>query len=256
MKTKYLSLLTLVLVLTSMLAAQTKPIAPSLVVKNLYAAHNAKRGPFFQTKSRARIEQFFAKEFADLIWKDAVDANGGVGVLGFDPLYNAQDTKITRFKIGEPEYGEGNANLADVPVTFRNYKTDETILFRLERAAKGKKWLITNISYPSNGMSLLEMYKEAADPSSTRIEGQLHFEKGVSHILYVGKSTGDYTAYCFANASEVGRAILAACKNGDQCVVTGEVAEGACRPKGLEADLSSSGTIRRVKAVHSLGKHN
>jgi hypothetical protein len=151
-------------------------------------------------------------------------------------------------------YGEGNADLADVPVTFRNFKTDETILYRLERAGQGKKWLITNISYPSSGSSLLEMYKEAADPASTKIEGQLNIGASTSYILYVGKSTGDYAAYCFATDSAVGKAIRDACKDGDQCVVTGEVGDGECKPKDLEADLSASGTIKSVKVVRSLGK--
>ena len=242
--------------MTSTFVAQTKPIAPNLVVKNLYTAHNGKSGPFFQTKSRARLDKFFAKDFADLIWQDAVDSKGEVGVLGFDPLYNAQDVRISRFKVGAPMYGEGNLDLADVPVTFRNYKTDETILFRLERAGKGKKWLITNISYPSNGMSLLEMYQEAADPTSMKIEGQLNIRDNGSYIMYVGKVTGDYAAYCFTNGSDVGKAILAACKDGDQCVITGKVGEGECKPTDYAVDLSSSGTIKSVKAVRSLGKQN
>jgi hypothetical protein len=88
MKIKYLLLLTVVFALSSQLAAQTRPLAPDVVVKNLYAAHNAKRGPFFQTKNRALVNQYFQKELADLIWKDAVGSKGEVGVLNFDPMYN------------------------------------------------------------------------------------------------------------------------------------------------------------------------
>ena len=129
--------------------SKTAAIAPNVIVKNLYAAQKAGSGPFFQTKSRALVDKYFAKDFADLIWKDAVAAQGEVGAIDFDPLYNAQDTKITAFKIGKPMYGEGNLDLADVPVTFKNMGKDETVLFRLERNRQ-KVWRISDIYYPSN----------------------------------------------------------------------------------------------------------
>ena len=44
-------------------------------------------------------------------------------------------------------YGEGNLDLADVPVTFKNFGKDQTILFRLERD-KRRVWKITDIFYP------------------------------------------------------------------------------------------------------------
>ena len=73
-------------------------------------------------------------------------------------------------------------------------------------------------------------------------------------ILYVGTETGDYAGYCFTNSSEAGRAILAACKNGEQCEVTGKIDyEGGCKVPGLEADLSSSGKIVKVGAAKRLG---
>lgn len=73
-----------------------------------------------------------------------------------------------------------------------------------------------------------------------------------SVILYVGKETGDYAAFCFTNNSQVGRAILAACKDGEQCQFTGEIADGECKVPGLEADLSASGKIVSIKSVKSL----
>jgi len=76
-------------------AAQTraaKPKSPDALVADLYKAHNAKRSPFFQTRSRARIYQYFEKDLADLIWKDAITSKGEVGVIDGDPLYDAQDT--------------------------------------------------------------------------------------------------------------------------------------------------------------------
>jgi hypothetical protein len=73
-------------------------------------------------------------------------------------------------------------------------------------------------------------------------------------ILYVGKESGDYAGYCFTNDSEAGRAILAACKDREQCEATGQVDhEGGCKVPGLEADLSASGKIVKVVSAKSLG---
>jgi hypothetical protein len=134
-------------------------VPPQTVVRNLYAARKSRAtDPFFQTKSRARLDKFFAKELADLIWKDAVAAKGEVGGLDFDPLYNAQDMKITAFRIKRPMYGEGNLDLADVPVTFKNFGKEQTILFRLERD-KRRAWKITDIFYPDNEDSASSLTK-------------------------------------------------------------------------------------------------
>lgn len=125
-------------------------VAPQTVVRNLYTARkNRATDPFFQTKSRARLDKFFGKALADLIWKDSVSSarNNEVGKLAGDPLYNAQDMKITGFRIKAPMYGEGNLDLADVPVTFKNFDKEQTILFRLERD-KRRAWKITDIFYP------------------------------------------------------------------------------------------------------------
>lgn len=114
-------------------------VSPARVVRNLYAAHNANRGPFFQVKSRALVDKYFTKDFADLIWKDRIDAGNEAGYIDFDPLFAAQDVHIKNFKIGTPEPGEGNLKLTDVPVTFKNMGKSQTILFRLlqGRAASG-----------------------------------------------------------------------------------------------------------------------
>src|ERR1041385_7622084 len=119
MKTKILLLAALLVSLTSMGVAQTRTrIAPNTVVRNLYAARKRPAtDPFFQTKSRARLNKYFTKDLGDLIWKDAVASSRSkeVGALDGDPLYNAQDMKITVFRIKPPQYGEGNLHLADVP---------------------------------------------------------------------------------------------------------------------------------------------
>jgi len=158
MKTKIVLLISLLCMFSSIAVAQ-RAAAPEVVVRNIYAARKSRAtDPFFQTKSRARLDKFFAKELADLIWKDAVAAKGEIGGLDFDPIYNAQDTKITAFRIKPPMYGEGNLDLADVPVTFKNFGKEQTILFRLERD-KRRAWKITDIFYPDNEDSASSLTK-------------------------------------------------------------------------------------------------
>lgn len=126
--------------------------APDAVVKNLYAAHQAKTGPFFQMKKRSIVDKYFSKDFADLIWKDAVAANGEVGAIDMDPLYNAQDMKITAFTIGKPEYDtSGNSGIATVLVSFKNFGKADTVKYLLERDA-AKNWKISDIVYKNGDM--------------------------------------------------------------------------------------------------------
>ncbi|HMT07497.1 MAG TPA: hypothetical protein PKA82_05795 [Pyrinomonadaceae bacterium] len=103
--------------------------------------------------------------------------------------------------------------------------------------------------------------KAAATPAppakgdAGEVEGELQAGKSESVIMYVGEESGDYAAYCFANDSDAGKAIMAACKNGEQCKVVGTIDGTAkCKVPGLEADLSDSGRITAVKSARSLGK--
>jgi len=152
MKIKRLFLTALFLAVASSVGfaqTKTKAITPDVIVRNLYAAQKKPQtSPFFQAKKRSLVDKYFTKALADLLWKDVSGADG-VGNLDFDPLYNAQDTRITVFKIGKPDYGEGNLEVADVAVTFKNMGKAETILFRLEQNA-AKIWKIGDIYYPRN----------------------------------------------------------------------------------------------------------
>ena len=94
----------------------------------------------------------------------------------------------------------------------------------------------------------------AAESEGFEFQGELQAGKTESVLLYVGKETGDYAAYCFTNDSEAGRAILAACKDKEQCEVTGTADDSECKVPGLEADLSAHGRITKVKSVKSLGR--
>ena len=89
-----------------------------------------------------------------------------------------------------------------------------------------------------------------------RIQGELQVGKSESVILYVGKETGDYAGYSFTNNSEGGRAILAACKDKEQCEVTGKVDHNSkVKVPGLEANLSASGKIVKVESVKSVDRN-
>lgn len=124
---------------------------PDALVRSLYDAQKADRGPFFQTKSRALVDKYFTKDFADLIWKDAVGSKGEVGAIDFDPLFNAQDMKITAFVIGKPEYDKAGSGIATVTVSFRNFGKPDNVRFLLEQDA-AKNWKITDIRYKSGDM--------------------------------------------------------------------------------------------------------
>ncbi len=94
-----------------------------------------------------------------------------------------------------------------------------------------------------------------AQSEASQVQGELQVGKTESVILYVGMESGDYAGYCFTNDSEAGRAILAACKDREQCGVTGTVDyEKGCKVPGLEATLSESGKISKVASVKSLGR--
>jgi Protein of unknown function (DUF3828) len=129
--------------------------SPDALVADLYKAHNAKRSPFFQTRSRARIYQYFEKDLADLIWKDAVTSKGEVGVIDGDPLYDAQDMEIKNFAIGKPVYESGKAK---VNVTFENFSQKKTLVFVLVNGRTG--WRIHDIEYGDHG-SLRSWFKES-----------------------------------------------------------------------------------------------
>lgn len=339
-------------------AAKTTANTPEQLVKNLYAEHNAGKGPFNQNKSRAVIDKYFLNQpgsavsvLGDVIWKIESDKNSAG--FDFDPLYYWQDKEITNFVVGRAD--ENNV----VAVRFKNYGKDEEILFSFVTDNKSNGSKIQNISYSDaeNLTDLLEYgmmseaeraaadkddtlsgaylvgnvncnfaqnrggfwarvkcddqenfqiidtetltfglwkkgekgrrgnfvraadgsvreYVDAAgkktkvtrvknfettsagDSESQSVTGELRTGKTESLILYVGMETGDYAAYCFKNASEAGRAILAACKDGEQCEVRATLGgtETECKVPGLEVNLSASFNVIKVASAKSLGR--
>lgn len=124
----------------------TKEKSPDALVADLYKAHDHKRGPFFQTKSKSFLYAYFEKSLADMIWKDRVTSKNEVGVLDGDPLYDAQDMEIKNFAIGK---AESEVVKAKVTVTFENFGQQKTLIFMLGKGSTG--WRINDIDYGSEG---------------------------------------------------------------------------------------------------------
>jgi uncharacterized protein DUF3828 len=127
---------------------------PDALVADLYRVHKLKRGPFFQTRSRALVDKYFAKPLSDLIWKDAVTSKGEVGVIDGDPLYDAQDFQIKNFAIGKAAIDGTNAK---VTTTFVNIGEKKTIIFLLTKGVAG--WRINDIDY-GGGRTLAGEFKD------------------------------------------------------------------------------------------------
>jgi hypothetical protein len=118
---------------------------PETLVGDLYRAQKQKRGPFFQTRSRALVDKYFEKDLAKLIWNDAVTSKGEVGVLDGDPLYDAQDMEIKNFVINKARQ-EGANELVDA--TFQNFGEKKTITFVVVKDTPG--WRIHDIVYAAD----------------------------------------------------------------------------------------------------------
>ncbi|HZT58188.1 MAG TPA: DUF3828 domain-containing protein [Pyrinomonadaceae bacterium] len=119
------------------------PSAPAAVVAELYRVHRNGYGHVFEKSGRRLQQKFFDKNLAGLIWKDLTETpEGDVGNLDFDPLYNAQDTKITNFRVGAPVVDGANVT---VPVTFNNFGKRNTLKFLMVN--EDGAWKVANIFY-------------------------------------------------------------------------------------------------------------
>ena len=140
---------------------------PDAILKNLYKAHAAQKGPFDDKENLKALGQYFTKELAALIRKDAIESKGEVGAYGFDPLYESQDPEIKNFKIGKVQWGgilkreddEPEDGLAVVVVTFTDNGKRRTMPFRFQQQAD-KSWKIADINY-SDGSTLAGLIRDA-----------------------------------------------------------------------------------------------
>ena len=128
------------------LHGQKRPLSPEALIADLYRQHNRKRSPFFQKRSRALVNKYFARSLADLIWKDATTAKEEVGALDGDPLYDAQDMDIKHFAVGKAS-SFSSPDIVEVPVTFENFDKKVQITFLLIKTEAG--WRISDVRYPA-----------------------------------------------------------------------------------------------------------
>ena len=183
------------------------------IVKDLCEAHQNGSPLFFQTKDRTLLDRFFAREIADKLWKDAQAAKGESGSLDFDPVLGTQDTTITKFKVGETNYGKHHRSgdfityegFAIVDVTFTAGSTPMFVTYQVqtEGADKGK---ISNITY-NDGSSLADVLSRASpaaapEPKASskqpkRTNSSATTPSGASaNVLVNGNfATGDFTGW-------------------------------------------------------------
>ena len=131
------------------------------LVGQLYQQHAKDASPFFQTTSRELVDTYFEKSLADLIWNDAVAAAGEVGALGFDPLYDAQDTEIKNFAVQPATLANDQAQ---VVVTFDNFGERQKIIWSL--VPSGDAWKISDVTY-GDGRTLRDTYTTNALPADS-----------------------------------------------------------------------------------------
>jgi hypothetical protein len=115
------------------------------VVAQLYQAHRSKHDPLNETPLLGR---YFDAALLKFYLRDQRQANGEVGRLDGDPLYNAQDFKITDFTISPPETAGGETR---VTVRFKNFGKPICVDYLLTRTGDG--WKISDIRY-DDGSSL------------------------------------------------------------------------------------------------------
>ena len=81
-------------------------------------------------------------------------------------------------------------------------------------------------------------------------QGQLKIGKTESVIIYLSEETDELWGFCFRNKSAAGRAILAKCRNGEECEFTGKVNSNLnCAP---EEGVNGNARIISVKSVRKI----
>lgn len=135
-------------------------VGADALVRDLYRVHaeefRTSRFRIMSGKDRKLLDKYFDKNLADLIWKDLTTHVGEVGVLDFDPFYNAQDADIKNLKVS-PAVVEGDK--ATATVTFTNYGKKETLIYTLVK--QNGAWKISDINY-GEGNTLLKFFAEGA----------------------------------------------------------------------------------------------
>jgi hypothetical protein len=139
------SLLVLLVGLLTATISSAGDLSPKDLIAQLYQAHRSKHDPLDET---ALLDRYFDPALLQLYLKDKREAQGEVGRLDGDPLYNAQDMEIKDFSVSAPEMAGGEAR---VRVNFKNLDKPTRLVYMLSRTANG--WKISDIRY-DDGSSL------------------------------------------------------------------------------------------------------
>jgi hypothetical protein len=133
---------------------------PEAVIKELYKIHDQdlknSNERILSGENRQNLDKFFDKTLADFTWKDLTSNSDEVGVLDFDPFYNAQDFEIKNFSVAKAKIVGIKAT---VTVKFTNAGRRDTLNYQLVK--RGTGWKIADIKY-TDGTSLMSYFREAA----------------------------------------------------------------------------------------------
>lgn len=138
--------------------------SPDAVIKDLYKVHDqdlkAETDRILSGKNRTFLDKYFDKNLADLIWQDLTSSTDEIGVLDFDPFYNAQDFDIKNLVVNAAKIAGRKATVA---VSFTNFKRKESLTYSL--IERNNVWKISDIKY-TNGDTLLKYFKESPKNNS------------------------------------------------------------------------------------------
>src|ERR1700758_5381852 len=127
--------------------------SPTIIVTDLYRAHNGKADPLQYPASKKLLAAYFEKGLLSLFLKDQAESQGEVGKVDFDPMYAAQDFEIKDFSVVLVAQKKDSAEVA---ASFKNIGKSDKIVFLLSNTAQG--WRITDIKY-SDGRTLKGILK-------------------------------------------------------------------------------------------------
>lgn len=148
---------------------QINQTSPDALVKDLYKVHDqdmkSENDRILSGKNRTYLDKYFDTTLADLIWKDLTTHKDEVGVLDFDPFYNAQDFDVKNLVVGQPKIENGKAT---VVVTFENSGRKDTLSYSLVQ--QNSAWKISDIKY-TDGSSLIGYFKEDAKNNASGDSG-------------------------------------------------------------------------------------
>src|SRR5215510_7060297 len=126
---------------------------PEELVAKLYEVHKGKSDPLQYPHSEKLLGRYFVDPLLKLYLNDQRESKGEVGKIDFDPLYDAQDFKITNFKIVRLNNKDGDGLVA---ARFKYIGVDEEILFEMRKIKTG--WRIADIKY-KDGRTLMTLLK-------------------------------------------------------------------------------------------------